>query len=69
MLCFLDRILTNKVIALRIFFSDQKDWDREETDGELDEQRPCEFCNGCYKSKKILLEHVRGIHKVEYVEL
>ena len=36
------------------------------SDEEMDEQRPCEFCNGCYKSKKILLEHVRGIHKPKY---
>ncbi len=36
------------------------------SDEEIDEQRPCEFCNGSYKSKKILLEHVRGIHKPKY---
>ena len=40
-------------------------------DDSVDEQRDCEFCQGSYKSKKILLEHVRGIHKewiLEYVK-
>ena len=45
-----------------IFFRDGKDWNLED----VSEQRDCEFCSGSYKSKKILLEHVRGIHKVKY---
>ena len=47
-----------------------RDENEIEMDDSVDEQRDCEFCQGSYKSKKILLEHVRGIHKewiLEYV--